>query len=82
MLPIFNSEVTQKNPMDVEDDGIQYFHTAYCSSHDGLSASLNHVLLFKVTAANVHVKRMARQMEYREVCVSTKCNSFREMSQG
>jgi hypothetical protein len=28
------------------------------------------------------VKRMARQMEYREVCVSTKCNSFREMSQG
>jgi hypothetical protein len=48
------------------------------SSPDGLSASLNHLLLFKVTAANIRVNRMARRMEYREVCVSRKCNSFRE----
>jgi hypothetical protein len=26
-----NFEVTQRNPIDAEDDGIQYFHSAYCS---------------------------------------------------
>lgn len=30
MLPTFNSEITQRNPMDAEDDGIQYFHSVYC----------------------------------------------------
>jgi hypothetical protein len=31
VLPMSNSEVTQRNPTDPEDDSIQYFHSAYCS---------------------------------------------------
>lgn len=59
------------SPMDAEDDGIEYFHSAYCSISSSpswpMSASLNHFLLSKVTAAKIHVKRMARRVEYREV---------------
>lgn len=59
------------SPMDAEDDGIQYFHSAYCSIPSSpswpMSASLNHFLLFKVTAAKIHVKRLDRQMGHREV---------------
>jgi hypothetical protein len=58
------------SPMDAEDAGIQYFHSAYCSIPSSpslpMSTSLNHFLLFKVTSAKIHVKRMARRMEYRE----------------